>query len=90
MGIQFNVPKGWQGFEDEDAYIMQSSSMSGAVVIMLNESQLITDLKREADQGIVDGFTTALKRSSDFNQIGSEGLGAEFSGLFDAYKLQLM
>lgn len=84
LGIQFSVPKGWQGFEDEAAYIMQSPDMSGAIVIMLNEAQSAAELKREADQGIVDGFTTSLKRSSDFKQVGAEGLGAEFSGLFDS------
>lgn len=83
LGVQFSIPAGWQGFEDEDAYVMQSAQHAGALIMMLNPAQSITELKSQADAGIVDGFTTMLSRQSDFTQIGAEGLGADFAGFYE-------
>ena len=79
IGIQFAVPDGWHGAEDEDVYIMGSSTEPGLLMIMLNPATSPQELKAAADAGIMDQWTE-LRRSSDFVRVGAEGLGAEFSG----------
>lgn len=85
LGIQFTVPEGWQGQEDGESFLMGSMSQPGLLAVFLNESRSPADLRREADKGINDE-SVQLSRSSDFEQIGLEGIGAEFSGYVEGQK----
>ena len=82
LGIQFSVPSGWQGGESEEAYLMGSNTEPGLLAIFVNDAQTPADLKAETDNGIIDD-DLQLARSSDFVQVGAQGLGAQFSGYAD-------
>ncbi len=85
LGIQFVVPQGWQGQEDGESFLMGSMSDPGILAVLLNEARSPADLRLEADKGIIDE-SIQLSRSSDFEQVGIEGLGAEFSGYVEGQK----
>lgn len=85
LGIQFTIPQDWQGQEDADAFLMGSMSQPGLLGVLLNDATSPEDLRREADKGITDE-TIQLSRSSDFVQVGVEGLGAEFTGYVQSQK----
>ena len=82
LGIQFTVPDGWQGAQQDDVFLMTSQSQPGVLAIFLNPATSRDQLKQVADQGIYDE-STQLSRSSDFVRIGDAGLGAEFSGFME-------
>lgn len=85
LGIQFTIPQEWQGQEDGEGFLMGSKTVPGLLGVLLNDATSPEDLRREADKGIVDE-TIQLSRSSDFVQVGVEGLGAEFSGYVQGQK----
>lgn len=81
LGIKFTIPANWKGAENNGYYVMGSDTEGGLLGITVNSATDISELKQSADQGIIDEGVL-LQRSSDFQQIGAEGLGAEFSGQF--------
>lgn len=84
LGIQFSIPKGWQGAEDGEFFLMGSNTVPGLLVLMQNEAKSASDLKREADKGIVDlEQGVNLVREGAFERIGAEGLGAVFAGTYE-------
>lgn len=84
LGIQFSIPDGWQGAEDGELFLMGSNTVPGLLVVMQNEAQSASDLKREADKGIVDVEQGVnLLREGGFDRVGTDGLGAVFSGVYE-------
>ena len=84
LGIQFSIPEGWQGDEDGELFLMGSNTVAGVLVVMQNESRSASDLKHEADKGIVDVEQGVnLLREGGFDRVGTDGLGAMFSGVYE-------
>ncbi|MEM7316599.1 MAG: hypothetical protein AAF497_25995, partial [Planctomycetota bacterium] len=85
LGIQFDIPDGWQGEQSGEYFMMGSHTDVGLLVMALNPAKSPEDLKVQADGGIVDEGTL-LTRSGNFDQVGDAGLGAEFKGYFNGQK----
>ncbi len=81
-GISIAVPDNWRTQEAGDYLLMVSDTEPGLVAMTLNRATDVTQLKAAAGQGIEDDGVS-LQRSGDFEKVGIEGLGAEFSGTYD-------
>ncbi len=81
-GISIAVPDKWRAQESGDYLLMISDTEPGLVALTLNRATDVTQLKATAGQGIEDDGVS-LHRSGDFEQVGIEGLGAEFTGTYD-------
>lgn len=81
LGIKLTIPEQWKGAENGEFLILGSDTEVGLIGLTVNEAKHVSELKQVADAGwIEDGVF--MQRSSDFEQIGAEGLAAEFSGIF--------
>jgi len=78
-GVSFTIPSDWQGQETEGGVLLGSNTEAGFILLMQHQANSVDQLKQEADQGLYDEGV-ALTRSSDYETIGSAGIGAEFSG----------
>ncbi len=79
LGVQFTIPNGWFGQEAEAALVLGSNTEVGLILMMQHEYSTIAEIKAEADAGLVeDGIM--LQRSGNYETIGTNGIGAEFSG----------
>jgi hypothetical protein len=81
LGVSFTYPDVWQVSESGDFLVLTSHSEIGLAVLTVNEATDVTQLKASADEGIFDEGVS-LRRSGNFQKVGIEGLGAEFSGTF--------
>ena len=85
LGIKFTIPEGWKGAETDGGFLMGSDSKPGLVIMLPHEVKDLNILKKEAEAGLYDEGI-ALKKSSEFESIGKEGIGAEFEGLIQGEK----
>lgn len=81
LGIKFTIPQGWKGQEDGDFVVLGSDTEPGLMGLTTNAAENVDELKKVADAGWLDEGIQ-MRRSGDFERIGAEGMGAEFSGLF--------
>jgi hypothetical protein len=81
LGISFTYPDVWEVSESGDFLVLTSHSEIGLAALTLNDATDVSQLKTSADEGILDEGVS-LSRSGDFQKVGIEGLGAEFSGTF--------
>ena len=79
LGIRFTIPDGWKGAESGEVFLMGSDTQPGLVILMTHQESQIQNLKLQAEAGLVDEGIN-LQKSGDFEKVGSEGIGAEFSG----------
>ena len=80
-GVAFTVPSGWTATSNEDGYLLVSKTYKGLIVVTTNPYHSLQELQEGAGEGIVNEKTgVQLMPSSQNEQIGSNGLGAVFSG----------
>lgn len=80
LGIKFTIPSGWKGAETEAGYLMASDQIPGLIFLMPHSETNIQTLKEGAKEGIVDEGIQ-LRLVSDFDEVGTEGIGAQFEGI---------
>ncbi|MEQ8415928.1 MAG: hypothetical protein RIB71_15725 [Imperialibacter sp.] len=79
LGIRFTIPDGWKGAESGEVFLMGSDTQPGLIILMTHQESQIQNLKTQAEAGLVDEGIS-LQKAGDFEKVGSEGIGAEFSG----------
>ena len=78
-GISFTIPEGWFGQVSENVLVLGSNTEAGLMLVMEHDYTSEQQLKQEADKGInEEGFY--LSRTSAYEKIGTNGVGAEFAG----------
>src|SRR5690606_9786378 len=80
LGIKFTIPEGWKGAEQQGAYIMGSDTEAGLILLIPHEEKQISTLKMQAEQGLHEEGIS-LTKSGEFQKVGAEGIGAEFTGV---------
>ncbi len=94
LGIRFTIPSGWAGQEAEGGFFIASTTEPGFVFIIQHDYTSLEAIKKDADAGLEDSGVS-LKRSSEFEPFGKNGIGAAFSGTMNgqsakAYLLSLL
>jgi len=79
LGIRFTIPEGWKGAESGEVFLMGSDTQPGLIILMTHQESQIQVLKSQAEAGLVDEGVN-LQKAGEFEQVGTEGVGAEFSG----------
>lgn len=79
LGIRLTIPSGWAGAVSGDYLLIGSETEPGLIALTTHEATGVSQLKAVADQGLTDD-NVVLRRSGKFEQVGAEGLAAEFSG----------
>lgn len=79
LGIRFTIPPGWKGAETGGGFLIGHDTKPGFVFLMPNEVSDLETLKAEARNGLYDDGIS-MNMISDFEEIGSGGVGAEFEG----------
>jgi len=85
LGIKLTIPEQWKGAEEGNFLILGSDTEKGLIGLTVNEATHVSELKQVADAGWIDDGIS-MQRSSDFVQLGAEGMAAEFSGYFQGQK----
>ncbi len=80
LGIKFTIPDGWKGAETEGGFLMGSDTKPGLIVMLPHDVKDLNGLRQEAEAGL-QGEGISLSKSSEFESVGKEGIGAEFEGL---------
>ncbi|MFZ1805580.1 MAG: hypothetical protein WAU36_00070 [Cyclobacteriaceae bacterium] len=80
LGIKFTIPTEWKGAESGDGFLIVSDTKQGLVYMMANEEKDLEKLKQEAEAGIQEEGVS-LQKSSEFEEVGKGGVGAEFEGI---------
>jgi len=82
--VAFTVPSGWNATSNEGGYLLVSKIHKGLIVVTTNPYHSLQELEAGGGEGIVNEKTgVQLMPSSQNEQIGSNGLGAVFSGQVD-------
>lgn len=79
LGISLTLPYGWQGQLSDEALVLSSPNESGGIILALNQATSVEDLVQAANAGFYEQGIQ-LRRSGEFQQVGYNGVGAEFSG----------
>ncbi|MDX1942816.1 MAG: hypothetical protein SFU99_19790 [Saprospiraceae bacterium] len=79
VGISFIIPEGWFGQESGDALLLASNTEVGLMAMTEHDYNNLEQIKKEADAGLNEEGVS-LQRSGDYENIGNNGVGAEFSG----------
>jgi len=80
-GVRFTVPSGWTAQSNEDGYLLVSKTYKGLIVVTTNPYHSLQELDAGGAEGIVNEKTgVRLMPFSQNERIGSNGLGAVFSG----------
>ena len=80
LGIKFTIPSGWKGAESGEGFVMASDTKPGLVFMTPHQVKNLDELKNEAESGLQqEGIS--LKKTSPFDEVGKNGIGAEFTGL---------
>lgn len=79
LGIRFTIPAGWKGAESGEVYVMGSDTQPGLIFLMTHEENQLDKLKAQAEAGLIDDGVS-LQKSGALEEVGKEGIGAEFSG----------
>ncbi len=87
LGIRFAIPDGWKGAESGEVFLIASDITPGLVIILPHEESQLSTLRSLAEEGIRDEGID-LKRTGDIQQVGAEGIGAEFSGTIQGTKVK--
>lgn len=82
LGIKLTIPAGWKGAVEGEYLLLGSDSEVGIIGLTTNEASRVEELKQVADAGWYED-TIAMKRSGEFDRLGTSALGAEFTGTFD-------
>ncbi len=81
MGISFSVPSGWIAQNQGNTVFLTSTNYKGFILIQRHAYGSLEQMASEARQGIVDEASAIrLVPTSEFQTIGRNGLGVEFSG----------
>ncbi len=79
VGLSFVIPVGWVAQESGEAVILSSQTESGFMLMIEHTSTSIEQIKTDGDVGVSEeGFQ--LQRSGEYESIGTNGVGAEFTG----------
>ncbi len=79
LGIRFTIPEGWKGMESGEVFLMGSDTQPGLIILMTHQESQIQRLKAQAEAGLIDEGVN-LQKAGEFEKVGVEGVGAEFSG----------
>jgi len=79
IGIQLSIPNGWQGQLSDEYLVLGSYNEPGSILLWLNQARSVEELVQTANAGFYDQGIQ-LTRSGEFQQVGYNGVGAEFSG----------
>ncbi|NOY22435.1 MAG: hypothetical protein GXO70_02830 [Acidobacteria bacterium] len=80
-GVTFTVPSGWTAKSNAQGYILVSKTYKGLIAITANPYHNLQELQAGAGEGIVDEEAgIQLMPVSQYERIGSNGMGAIFSG----------
>ncbi len=79
LGIAFTVPQGWQYQQNEEAYLLGSTTLPGLVILATHQEANLEALKLVARQGInEEGMQLQLQ--GNLEQLTSKSIGAKYSG----------
>ena len=80
-GVTFTVPSGWTANSNAQGYVLVSKTYKGLIAITANPYHSLQELQAGAGEGIVDEQSgIQLMPISRYERIGSNGMGAVFSG----------
>lgn len=81
LGIEFTIPQGWVGQLNGEAYFIGHQSTPGFIMLTTHEAKSVEEMRQNASQGMVDQTNGVnLQLSGQLENVGSQGVGAEFSG----------
>lgn len=83
LGLSFTQPQGWVGQEGDGFYIFQHPQIPGFILLAPHESQTLTAMRQEAQQGIVEENGTQLMPASMIENYGQNGLCATYAGTLE-------
>lgn len=87
MGIKFTIPTEWKGEESGDGFLIVSDTQPGLVFMVAHEVNDLDILKQEAEAGIQEEGVV-LRKSSEFDEVGKGGVGAEFEGIIQGQQVK--
>ncbi|NOZ12582.1 MAG: hypothetical protein GXO69_02915 [Acidobacteria bacterium] len=80
-GVTFTVPSGWTARNSSGGYLLVSKTYKGLIAITANPYHTLQELQAGAGEGIMDEEAgIQLMPVSRYERIGSNGMGAVFSG----------
>lgn len=79
LGIRFTIPPGWKGAETDGGFLIGSDTKPGLILMIPHEVKDLNTLKAEAKSGFSEEGIY-LSMASNFENVGSGGVGAEFKG----------
>jgi len=86
IGLQFTIPDGWQGQEQNNSYLIQAAGKTGFISLMENNARQLTQLKQEFKRGLL-ATNIQLQHSGPIETLQNKkkvtGIGAVFSGHID-------
>lgn len=87
LGISLTLPRGWQGQLSDEALVLGSPNEAGGIILTLNQATSVEELVQYANAGFYEsGFQ--LSRSGEFQPVGYNGVGAEFSGDYQGHPVK--
>lgn len=93
-GVEFTIPEGWMGQENEIGYILGSQTEAGAIFLSTHQSTSVEALKQEAINGIYeDGLQLSIEGSPEVltpNSIAGSYTGALQGQAVKAYAVGLI
>lgn len=79
LGVRFTIPQGWKGAEASGGFLIGHDTKPGFIFLIPNDVTDMEALKAEARNGLnEEGISMYM--ISDFEEIGTGGVGAEFEG----------
>ncbi|MEL7362737.1 MAG: hypothetical protein AAFN13_11750 [Bacteroidota bacterium] len=76
LGLQFDVPSGWQGQEGDGVYLLQSAQVQGLVALLPHEATTMGELEASAREGLDLGDGTALQPNGTVDSFGASAFGS--------------
>ncbi|MEM8559144.1 MAG: hypothetical protein AAGG50_15085 [Bacteroidota bacterium] len=76
LGLQFDVPAGWQGQEGDGIYLLQSAHVQGLVALLPHAATTMSELEAGAREGLDLGDGTALQPSGTVEAFGRDVFGS--------------
>ncbi|MEM8600315.1 MAG: hypothetical protein AAGF99_10375 [Bacteroidota bacterium] len=88
LGLQFDVPAGWQGQEGDGVYLLQSAQVQGLIALLPHETTTMGELEAGAREGLNLGDGTALQPNDPIeafgaNAFGSPGVRVDLAGMVE-------
>ena len=80
LGISFNIPEGWIGQETDDYFLMQSNTIPGIILLMIEDYASVEAMKSDMQVGYQEGFGTRLNPVGKVTLLDDNTLQGEYTG----------